>query len=37
MGLTGWFLLLRIFSVAISVRPHVRFILDLMLISMFLS
>ena len=29
-------LLLRIFSVAISVSPHVCFILDLILISMFL-
>ena len=27
-GLTGGFLLLRIFSVAISMRPHVCFILD---------
>ena len=35
-GLTGWFLLLRIVSVAISVSPHVCFILDLILISMFL-
>ena len=34
MGLTGGFLLLRIFSVAISVSPHVCFILDLILISM---
>ena len=33
---TGGFLLLRIFSVAISVSPHVCFILDLILISMFL-
>ena len=33
-GLTGGFLLLRIFSVAISVSPHVCFILDLILISM---
>ena len=36
-GLTGTFLLLRIFSVAISVSLHVCFILDLMLISMFLG
>ena len=35
-GLTGGFLLLRIFSVAIFVSPHVCFILDLILISMFL-
>ena len=35
-GLTGWFLLLRIFSVAISVSPNVCFSLDLILISMFL-
>ena len=35
-GLTGGFLLLRIFSVGISVSPHVCFILDLILISMFL-
>ena len=35
-GLTGGFLLLQIFSVAISVSPHVCFILDLILISMFL-
>ena len=27
-GLTGWFLLLRNFSVAISVSPHVCFIVD---------
>ena len=33
---TGRFLLLRIFIVAISVSPHVYFILDLILISMFL-
>ena len=33
--LTGWFLLLQNFSVAISVRPHVCFILVLILISMF--
>ena len=36
-GLTGGFLLLRIFSFAISVSPHVYFILDIILISMFLS
>ena len=35
-GLTGGFLLLRNFSVAISVSPHVCFILVLILISMFL-
>ena len=35
-GLTGGFLLLRIFSVAIYVSPQVCFILDLILISMFL-
>ena len=35
-GLTGGFLTLRIFSVAISVS-HVCFILDLILVSMFLS
>ena len=35
-GLTGGFLLLRIFSVGISVSPHVCFIFDLILISMFL-
>ena len=34
-GLTGGFLL-RIFSVGISVSPHGSFILDLILISMFL-
>ena len=34
--LTGGFLLLRIFSVGISVSPHVCFILDLILIPMFL-
>ena len=34
-GLTGGFLLLWIFSVAISVSPHFCFILDLILISMF--
>ena len=34
--LTGGFLLLRNFSVGISVSPHVCFILDLILISMFL-
>ena len=36
-GLTGGFLLLQIFSVAISVSPKVCFILDFFLISMFLS
>ena len=35
-GLTGRFLLLQNFSVAISVSPHVCFILVLILISMFL-
>ena len=35
-GLTDGFLLLRIFSVAVSVSPHVCFILDLILISAFL-
>ena len=35
--LSGGLLLLRIFSVAISVSPHVCFILDLILISMFLG
>ena len=35
-GLTGGFLLLRNFIVAISVSPHVCFILVLMLMSMFL-
>ena len=35
-GLTGGFLLLRNFSVAISVSPHVCFIFTLILISMFL-
>ena len=35
-GLTGGFLLLQISSVAICVSPHVCFILDLILISMFL-
>ena len=35
-GLTGGFLLLRNFSVAISVSPHVCSILVLILISMFL-
>ena len=35
-GLTGGFLLLRIFTDAISVSPHVCFILVLILISMFL-
>ena len=34
-GLTGRFLLLRIFSVGISVSPHVCFIIDLILISIF--
>ena len=36
LGLIGWFLLFRIFSVAISVNPHVCFILVLILIFMFL-
>ena len=36
MVLTGGFLLLRIFSVGISVTPHACFILDFILISMFL-
>ena len=35
-GLTGGFLLLQNFSVAISVSPHFCFILVLILISMFL-
>ena len=35
-GLTGGFLLPRIFSVTISLSPRVYFILDLILISMFL-
>ena len=35
-GLTGGFLLLHNFSVAISVSPHVCFILVLILISVFL-
>ena len=35
-GLIGGFLLLQNFSVAISVSPHVCFILVLILISMFL-
>ena len=35
-GLTGGFLLLQNFSVAISVSPHVCFIIVLILISMFL-
>ena len=35
-SLTGGFLLLQNFSVAISVSPHVCFILVLILISMFL-
>ena len=34
-GLTGGFLLLQNFSVAISVSPHVCFILVLILISMY--
>ena len=34
-GITGGFLLLRIFSVDISVSPHVCLIFDLILISMF--
>ena len=36
LDFTGGFLFLRIFSVVISVSPHVCFILDLILISMFL-
>ena len=36
-GLTGRFLLLRNFSVAISVSPHVCFILVLIVVSMFLK
>ena len=36
VALTGGFLLLQSFSVAISVSPHVCFILVLILISMFL-
>ena len=36
-GLTGGFLLLRVFSVAISVSPRVCFILILILISVFLK
>ena len=36
LGLTGGFLLLRNFSVGVSVSPHVCFILDLILISVFL-
>ena len=36
IGLTGGFLLLQNFSVAISVSPHVCFILVLILISTFL-
>ena len=36
LGLTGGFLLLQNFSIAISVSPHVCFILVLILISMFL-
>ena len=35
-GLNGGFLLLRIFSVAISVSHYVCFILDIIVISMFL-
>ena len=35
--LTGGFLLLRVSIVAISVSPHVCFILDIILISMFLG
>ena len=35
-GLTGGFLLLRNFSVAVSESPHVCFISDLILISVFL-
>ena len=35
-ALAGGFLLLRIFSVAISVRSHVCFIVNLILIAMFL-
>ena len=35
-GLTGGFLLPRIFSVVFSVNPHVCFNLDLILISLFL-
>ena len=34
-GLAGGFLLLRNFSVAVSVSPHVCFVLVLILISMF--
>ena len=36
-GLTGWFRLLRIFSVTISMSPHVCFILDLIFTSLFLK
>ena len=36
MRFNSWFLLLRNFSVAIFVSPHVCLILDLILISMFL-
>ena len=36
LGLTGGFLLLQNFSVAISASPHVCFILVLILIPMFL-
>ena len=35
-GLTGGFLLLQNFSVAVSVTPHVCFIIVLILMSMFL-
>ena len=35
-GITGGFLLLRIFSMATSVSPHVCFVLDIIFISMFL-
>ena len=34
--LTGGFVLLQIFSVAISVSPHICFILDSIMISMYL-
>ena len=37
LGLTGGFLWLQNFSVAISVSPHVCFILVLILISLFLG
>ena len=36
-GLTGWFPLLKNFSVAIYLSPHICFILVLILISMFLT